>query len=253
MNGVQCTMHGVAPLMIVNGPYAQKIGLHGGNGCFGPGFRANATIGRAIRLMLLNLGGGIAGHRLGHGIRSPIRYTACLTENMAAQSVGKPRGVARLCARGQRDHLRHGRKPAPALRRREHGAGAAADRHRRLDDRAGLVEHVVRLRHGGRHEPAARAVVRGRRHEPRRRASPLVRAGRRKQRRAQARRQLASRARARDGRRSRRRRMLRSRPSRIRSGCISSSPAAWARSPPCATAGTSRAVRCTALTKCDDK
>ena len=61
MDGVQGTMHGVAPLMIVNGPYAQKIGLHGGNGCFGPGFRANATIGRAIRLMLMNLGGGIAG------------------------------------------------------------------------------------------------------------------------------------------------------------------------------------------------
>ncbi|HET9663046.1 MAG TPA: UGSC family (seleno)protein, partial [Burkholderiales bacterium] len=47
MGGVQCTMHGVAPLMIVNGPYALKIGIHGGNGCFGPGFRANATIGRA--------------------------------------------------------------------------------------------------------------------------------------------------------------------------------------------------------------
>ena len=61
LNGVQGTMHGVAPLMIVNGPYAQKIGLHGGNGCFGPGFRANASIGRAIRLMLLNLGGGIPG------------------------------------------------------------------------------------------------------------------------------------------------------------------------------------------------
>ena len=35
LNGVQGTMHGVAPLMIVNGPYAQHIGLHGGNGCFG--------------------------------------------------------------------------------------------------------------------------------------------------------------------------------------------------------------------------
>jgi hypothetical protein len=61
LGGVQCTMHGVAPLLIVNGPYAQKIGIHGGNGCFGPGFRANATIGRAIRLMLMNLGGGLAG------------------------------------------------------------------------------------------------------------------------------------------------------------------------------------------------
>ena len=46
LNGVQGTMHGVAPLMIVNGPYAQKIGVHGGNGCFGPGFRANASIGQ---------------------------------------------------------------------------------------------------------------------------------------------------------------------------------------------------------------
>jgi hypothetical protein len=61
LNGVQGTMHGVAPLMMVHGPYAQQIGLHGGSGCFGPGFRANATIGRAIRLMLLNLGGGIPG------------------------------------------------------------------------------------------------------------------------------------------------------------------------------------------------
>src|SRR5512134_3943203 len=38
LNGVQGTMHGVAPLMIVSRPYAQHIGLHGGNGCFGPGF-----------------------------------------------------------------------------------------------------------------------------------------------------------------------------------------------------------------------
>lgn len=82
MGGVQCTMHGVAPLMIVNGPYAKKIGIHGGNGCFGPGFRANATIGRAIRLMLLNLGGGIAGRASATVFASPLRYTACLAENI---------------------------------------------------------------------------------------------------------------------------------------------------------------------------
>ena len=81
MNGVQGTMHGVAPLMIVNGPYAQKIGLHGGNGCFGPSFRANATIGRAIRLMMLNLGGGIAGIASATIFATPMRYTACITEN----------------------------------------------------------------------------------------------------------------------------------------------------------------------------
>jgi hypothetical protein len=82
LNGVQGTMHGVAPLMIVNGPYAKKIGLHGGNGCFGPGFRANATIGRAIRLMLMNLGGGIPGVGSATVFSTPLRYTACLTENV---------------------------------------------------------------------------------------------------------------------------------------------------------------------------
>src|SRR5688572_22253363 len=81
LNGVQGTMHGVAPLMIVNGPYATKIGLHGGNGCFGPGFRANASIGRAIRLMLMNLGGGIAGIGSATVFGTPLRYTACVTEN----------------------------------------------------------------------------------------------------------------------------------------------------------------------------
>ena len=83
LNGVQGTMHGVAPLMIVNGPYAQHIGLHGGNGCFGPGFRTNASIGRAIRLLLLNLGGGIPGVASATIFATPMRYTACLTENIA--------------------------------------------------------------------------------------------------------------------------------------------------------------------------
>jgi len=83
LNGVQGTLHGVAPLMIVNGPYAQQIGLHGGSGCFGPGFRANATIGRAIRLMLLNLGGGLPGLASATVFGTPLRYTGCLTENQA--------------------------------------------------------------------------------------------------------------------------------------------------------------------------
>ena len=83
MGGVQCTMHGVAPLMIVNGPYAQQIGIHGGNGCFGPGFRANAGIGRALRLILMNLGGGLAGLASATVFGSPLRYTACLAENTA--------------------------------------------------------------------------------------------------------------------------------------------------------------------------
>jgi hypothetical protein len=61
LNGVLGTMHRVVPLMIVNGPYTQQRGLRGGHGCFGPGFRVNASMGRAIRLVLLNLGGGLPG------------------------------------------------------------------------------------------------------------------------------------------------------------------------------------------------
>ncbi|MGZ8264104.1 MAG: hypothetical protein ACXW2I_07900 [Burkholderiales bacterium] len=81
LNAVQGTMGAAAPLMIVNGPYAERIGIHGGNGCFGPGFRANASIGRAIRLMLMNLGGGIPGVGSSTVFSSPLRYTACISEN----------------------------------------------------------------------------------------------------------------------------------------------------------------------------
>ena len=97
MNGVQGTMNGAAPLMIVSGPYAQKIGIHGGNGCFGPGFRANATIGRAIRLMLMNLGGGIAGVASATIFATPLRYTACIAENVERspwQSLSVSKGYA---------------------------------------------------------------------------------------------------------------------------------------------------------------
>src|SRR5437762_8361895 len=48
--GVQATTHPVAPLLIVHGPIARELGVHAGSGCFGPGFRANATIGRAIQI-----------------------------------------------------------------------------------------------------------------------------------------------------------------------------------------------------------
>ena len=81
VNGVQGTMHGVAPMMIVNGPYASQIGIHGGSGCLGPGFRANASIGRAIRLMLMNIGQGIPGVSSMTVFGMPSRFTYCLTEN----------------------------------------------------------------------------------------------------------------------------------------------------------------------------
>ena len=58
LNGVQATTHMASPLLVVNGPVASQVGMNGGCNAFGSGNRANATIGRAIRLVLLNVGGG---------------------------------------------------------------------------------------------------------------------------------------------------------------------------------------------------
>src|SRR3972149_346784 len=55
LNGVQATTHVCAPLTIVNGPVAKRLGLNAGANVFGQGFCANATIGRAIRLILTHI------------------------------------------------------------------------------------------------------------------------------------------------------------------------------------------------------
>jgi hypothetical protein len=78
---LQATTSAGAPFILANGPYAREIGLSGGMGCFGPGFRANATIGRALRLMMMNLGGGIPGVTALSGFGGPWRYTYCVAEN----------------------------------------------------------------------------------------------------------------------------------------------------------------------------
>ena len=70
--------------MIVNGPVVARLGLNAATGVFGPGWRANATIGRALRLVLMNLGGALPGvtdmSQTGH----PGKYTYCIAENEAA-------------------------------------------------------------------------------------------------------------------------------------------------------------------------
>lgn len=94
LNLVQATTSVGAPLMVVNGPYAKEIGLHGGAGCFGPGFRANATIGRAVRLIMMNLGGGLPGVTCLSGFGGPWRYTYCVSEN-EAESPWEPYSVSK--------------------------------------------------------------------------------------------------------------------------------------------------------------
>ena len=78
--GPSSSMGGSAVLVIVNGPVAQKIGVNSRNNLFGPGNRANATIGRAIRLILMNACAAIPGLFDRSVIGHPGKYTYCIAE-----------------------------------------------------------------------------------------------------------------------------------------------------------------------------
>jgi hypothetical protein len=82
-DGVQATTHPVAPLLIVNGPIGRELNINSGYNCFGQGSRANATIGRAIRLIMMNVGGGLPGSGDRSTQGSPAKYTYCIAENEA--------------------------------------------------------------------------------------------------------------------------------------------------------------------------
>lgn len=83
MRGVQTTDENVAPLLIVNGPVARALDINVSFGALGPGWQANASIGRAIRFVMNNLGGGWPGAVSFAGLGHPGRYTLCLAENEA--------------------------------------------------------------------------------------------------------------------------------------------------------------------------
>jgi len=79
---MQGTTHCIAPLMIVNGPARFTCGnIVSGFGVMGPGHRANASIGRALRLAMINIGGARPGESdmALHG--SPAKFTFCIAED----------------------------------------------------------------------------------------------------------------------------------------------------------------------------
>jgi len=84
LHGCTTSTGGSAPLLIVSGSIANRLQINSGVGAFGPGWRANATIGRAIRLVLMNLCGAVPGvldrGTLGH----PGKYSFCIAENEEA-------------------------------------------------------------------------------------------------------------------------------------------------------------------------
>jgi hypothetical protein len=89
LRGVQTTDENVTPLLIVSGSIACDLEINASFGALGPGWRANAAVGRALRLVMNNIGGGWPGAVSLAGLGSPARYTLVLAED-AARSPWEP-------------------------------------------------------------------------------------------------------------------------------------------------------------------
>lgn len=79
--GIQTTTGSATPAVLVNGPIRQEIRLNSKRNCLGPGCRANASIGRALRFVLQNVGGAAPGLLDMATIGQPGKFTFCFGEN----------------------------------------------------------------------------------------------------------------------------------------------------------------------------
>jgi hypothetical protein len=89
-----CTTGGAAPVVVVNGPIAPRLGISGGTACFGGNIKANATIGRALRLVMRNLGGARPDGMEKSTQAWPGKMGCCFAEN-EARSPWEPFHVTR--------------------------------------------------------------------------------------------------------------------------------------------------------------
>lgn len=80
-HGVQATTHFAAPLIVVNGPVRQELAFHCRQNVFSNVARANSTLGRALQLMLLNLGGGRPDSIDMSALGNPGKFSYCIAEN----------------------------------------------------------------------------------------------------------------------------------------------------------------------------
>ena len=80
MHGLLATTMPHAPVLVVNGPIAENIGMNSGNNAFGQGNRANSTIGRALQLVIRNVGGGRPGEVDRAALGSPAKVGFCFAE-----------------------------------------------------------------------------------------------------------------------------------------------------------------------------
>jgi hypothetical protein len=78
--GIQTATNTTAPMIIVNGPVAQRLDINSEGNLFGQGRRANATIGRALQLILRNIGGDIPGQTDMSTHGQAGKFTFCMAE-----------------------------------------------------------------------------------------------------------------------------------------------------------------------------
>jgi thiol-disulfide isomerase/thioredoxin len=80
IHGVMATTMGASPVMVVNGPVRQRLGMNMKLGALGQGNRANATMGRAVRLVVRNVGGARPGGTERSTLGNPMKFTMCFPE-----------------------------------------------------------------------------------------------------------------------------------------------------------------------------
>ncbi len=98
MHGLLCTTYFSSPVVIVNGPAATQSNMNSGVNALGQGNRANATIGRALQLIVRNVGGGLPGGIDRAAMGNPGKYTYCFAEDESDPdwpSLAMDRGFAR--------------------------------------------------------------------------------------------------------------------------------------------------------------
>ncbi|MFC2001827.1 hypothetical protein ACFLUZ_04910 [Chloroflexota bacterium] len=84
LRGVQCTAGAVSPLLILSGQeLIKQLNVNDSFSTIGPGWRANATIGRAIRLIMINLGHTWPGKPDMKAVGNPMKYITLMAENEA--------------------------------------------------------------------------------------------------------------------------------------------------------------------------
>ena len=81
LHGVQATTHSATPLIMLSGPAAKRLGFAGGAGVFGNVSRANSSVGRALQLVMANLGGALPGEIDMSALGNPGRFSYCVAEN----------------------------------------------------------------------------------------------------------------------------------------------------------------------------